>query len=182
MPPHQVPSGATPSTLETTRRPWWSSSAPPRPPLRTIVIALLGAATGLLTLAALTEVTGNPFLIPPMAASVALVVGAPTLPLSQPRNVIGGQLVSAAVGAAVGFVGHSLWLGALAGAVALAAMMLARVPHSPAAATAVIGTVSPTVPGWEFVLLAGAAAAVLALIGVVVNRANGIPEYPAYLW
>ncbi|MFD6676982.1 HPP family protein [Rhodococcus zopfii] len=76
--------------------------------------------------------------------------------------------------------GHSLWLGAVAGAHATAAMMVCRVPHSPAAA--VIGATAGTVPGWEFVLLAGAAAAVLVLIGVVGNRLNSTPEYPVYIW
>lgn len=177
-----TPTSPSPAPPAATRRPWWSSYAPPRPALRTIVIALVSATIGLLALAALTKVTGNPFLIPPLAASMALVVGAPKLPLSQPRNVIGGQVVSAAVGGFVGLMGHSLWLGAVAGALALAAMMLCRVPHSPAAATAVIGATTATVPGWEFVFLAGAAAAVLVLVGVVGNRLNGTPEYPVYIW
>ena len=176
------PSMSSPPVLDAARRPWWRSSASPRPALRTVALALIAAALGLLGLAALTEVTGSPFLIPSMAASMALVVGAPKLPLSQPRNVIGGQIVSAAVGASVGLLGQSLWLGALAGALALAAMMLARVPHSPAAATAVIGTTATTVPSWEFILLAGSAAAVLVLVGLVVNRLNGAPEYPLYIW
>ncbi|BBZ06993.1 membrane protein [Mycolicibacterium doricum] len=173
------PDGVAPASK---RKPWWVSAAPPRPPVKTIAIALFAAAVGLLVLAALTVGTGIPWLIPPMAASMALVVGAPKLPLSQPRNVIGGQMVSAAVGAVVGLMGHSLWLGALAGALALAAMLLCRVPHSPAAATAVIGTMSATVPGWEFVLLAGAAALVLVLAGVLGNRFNGARDYPIYVW
>ncbi|MER6643406.1 HPP family protein, partial [Streptomyces anulatus] len=39
--------------------------------------------------------------------SAALVFAAPTLPLAQPRNVIGGQLVSALVGFAPMQVGAS---------------------------------------------------------------------------
>lgn len=171
-----------PVTSAATREPRWRSSAPPRPRMRVIAIALAVSAVGLLALAALTALTREPFLIPPLAASMALIVGAPNLPLSQPRNVIGGQVVSAAVGALIGLVGHSPWLGALAGALALAAMMLCRMPHSPAAATAVIGATAATVPGWEFVLLAGSAAAILVVVGVVGNRLNGASEYPAYIW
>lgn len=171
-----------PTAPATTRRPRWRSAAPPRPRMRVIAIALAASAVGLLTLAGLTALTHEPFLIPPLAASMALIVGAPQLPLSQPRNVIGGQMASATVGALVGLVGHSLWLGALAGALALAAMMLCRMPHSPAAATAVIGTTSAAVPGWAFVLLTGIAAAVLVAVGVVGNRLNGASDYPAYIW
>ena len=36
----------------------------------------------------------------PMGASAALVFGAPALPFSQPRNVIGGHVVSAVCGVA----------------------------------------------------------------------------------
>lgn len=115
-----------------------------------------------------------------MAASMALVVGAPKLPLAQPRNVIGGQLVSALVGVLFGLAGDSLWLAAIAGGVALGAMMIARMPHSPAAATAIIG-VTTGIPGWEFVALAGCAALVLVLIGLAGNRLNKV-GYPTYVW
>ena len=41
-------------------------------------------------------------------------------PLAQPRNVIGGHVMSATVGVLVGMIGiDSLWAGALAGALAL---------------------------------------------------------------
>lgn len=164
-----------------TRTPWYLTAAPARPSIRTITIATITSALGLLALAALTELSGEMFLIPPLAASMALIVGAPKLPLSQPRNVVGGQVVSAAVGVLVAFVGDSLWLAAIAGALALGAMLLCRVPHSPAAATAVIGVVT-TVPGWQFVLLAGAAALVLVVFGIVGNRLNGASDYPLYYW
>jgi len=163
------------------RTPWYLTAAPARPPIRTIAIATVASAVGLLALAALTELSGEVFLIPPLAASMALIVGAPKLPLAQPRNVIGGQMVSAAVGALVALFGDSLWLAAVAGALALGAMLLCRVPHSPAAATAVIGVVT-AVPGWQFVLLAGAAAVVLVVIGIVGNRLNGAADYPIYYW
>ncbi|WP_250635772.1 HPP family protein [Mycobacterium sp. JS623] len=54
------------------------------------------------TLRALTALTREPWLIPPLAASMALVIGGAHFPLSQPRNVIGGHIMSAIVG---GFVG-----------------------------------------------------------------------------
>ena len=159
---------------------WWQSSAPARPSARTVAIATTSSVIALVALAAITFISGEPLLIPPMAASMALVVGAPKLPLAQPRNVIGGQIVSALVGAIIGLAGHSIWLSAVAGGLALGAMMLLRMPHSPAAATAIIG-VTTSVPGWEFVLLAGCAAVVLVVIGLAGNRANKT-EYPVYVW
>lgn len=159
--------------------PLTQTKAPPRPAGSVILVATASSVAALLSLALLTATSGYEWLIPPMAASMALIMGAPKLPLSQPRNVIGGQAVSATVGVAVGALGDSLWLAALAGGLALGAMMLLRMPHSPAAATAVIGVAVPV--GWSFVLLAFLAAAVLVLIGVLGNRLNGA-TYPEYVW
>lgn len=159
---------------------WWATKAPARPKLTTIAIATLTSVIALTALAGLTELTSQLWLIPPMAASMALVMGAPQLPLSQPRNVVGGQTVSAVVGVAVSVLGDSLWLAALAGGLALGAMMLLQVPHSPAAATAVIG-VSAADQWWLFILLAACSAIVLVLVGLIGNRANGA-KYPVYLW
>lgn len=155
------------------------SQAPPRPPVRTIFVATLSSIFGLSTLALVASASGHPWLIPPMAASMALIMGAPQLPLSQPRNVIGGQGLSATVGVFVGLAGDSIWLAALAGGLALGAMMLCRMPHSPAAATAMIGVV--TTDEFQFVVLATFSAVVLVLVGTLGNRFNAA-RYPVYLW
>ncbi|MFT3662445.1 MAG: HPP family protein [Gordonia sp. (in: high G+C Gram-positive bacteria)] len=159
----------------------FSSAAPARPPWRTVAVALVAAMTGLLALVALTEGLHQPWFIPPLAASMALIMGAPALPLAQPRNVVGGQVVSSLTGVLVGMIGHSLWWGAVAGAVALAAMTVCRVSHSPAAATAVIGATAATIPGWEFVLFAGASALVLVVVGYIAHRLSAV-SYPVYTW
>lgn len=156
-----------------------ATQAPPRPPLRTITVATITSCIALAVLALLTVTTGYQWLIPPMAASMALVMGVPNLPLAQPRNVVGGQTLSAAVGVIVGLAGDSLWLGALAGGLALGAMMFARMPHSPAAATAILGVTVDN--GTCFVLLAFLSAAVLVLVGLLGNRTNGV-DYPSYIW
>ncbi|MCA1306144.1 HPP family protein [Microbacterium esteraromaticum] len=157
-----------------------ASQAPARPGLPTVLMATLTAAAALAVLVGLGAASGQLLLIPPMAASMALIAGAPTLPLSQPRHVIGGQVISAVVGVLVGFASHSLWAGAIAGGVALAAMMLTRTSHSPAAATAVIGAM--TAEGRvEFVICAGISAVVLVLFGVL-RSALTRTAYPAYWW
>jgi CBS-domain-containing membrane protein len=112
---------------------------------------------------------------------MALVIGGAHFPLSQPRNVIGGHIMSAIVGVLVGTIGiDALWGGALAGALALGVMKLMRVSHSPAAATAMIAVV-PAIPRWEFVVLIGSAAAILVAVGLVGNKINRA-KYPHYWW
>ncbi|WP_010525558.1 HPP family protein [Nesterenkonia sp. F] len=173
-------SSALPAPVSTA----WSSiragHAPARPPIATIIVATLASTGALTALVLLGLLSGHLLLIPPMAASMALVAGAPTLPLSQPRHVIGGQVISAVVGVLVGLASHSLWAAALAGGLALGAMLVTRTSHSPAAATAVIGAMTVDEP-LSFIVCAGAAAAVLVLAGVLRARTGGA-AYPAYWW
>ena len=102
----------------------------------------------LATLAAVGMLTGLPLLFPPLAASMALIAAGSALPLAQPRNVIGGHVVSALVGfTAVALIGSGVAAAAVAGAAALGAMLLLRLSHSPAVGTAVIvGATAPSVP------------------------------------
>ena len=165
---------------ETSMR-WYVSSAPPRQKLRVIAVETVVGLVALGIIAGLTVLTHEPWLIPPLAASMALVIGGAHFPLSQPRSVIGGHLVAAIVGVLVGTIGlDPLWGGVLAAALALGAMKLTRTTHAPAAATAMIG-VAPTIPRWEFVILIGAAAAILVAVGLVGNRINRA-TYPHYWW
>lgn len=156
------------------------SKAPPVPAVKTLLVATATSVCGLLFLVFLGGITDHLLLIPPMAASMALVAGAPSLPLAQPRNVIGGQMVSAIVGSAVGLVSHSLWAGAIAGGLALGAMLMTRTSHSPAAATAVIATALAE-GQLSFIVCAGIAATALVFTGYL--RAKWTkPAYPIYWW
>jgi CBS-domain-containing membrane protein len=160
---------------------WYVSSAPPRQRLHVIAVETLVSLVGLGIVAALTALTREPWLIPPLAASMALVIGGAHFPLSQPRSVIGGHIASAIVGVLIGIAGlHPLWSGAIAGAAALGVMKLMRMPHAPAAATAMIA-VSPAIPRWEFVVLIGTAATILVVVGLVGNKLNRA-KYPHYWW
>lgn len=157
-----------------------TSKAPTRPPFRAVAAATFTSMAALASLAVLGALSGHLLLIPPMAASMALVVGAPSLPLSQPRNIIGGQMISAIIGVAVGFLSHSMWAAAISGGLALGAMLLTRTAHSPAAATAVIGALA-TEEQFSFVICAGAAAFVLVLFGLLHSTFTRA-TYPAFWW
>lgn len=160
--------------------PWWHSQAPARPAWSMLAVATLTSVLALGALVLLGVLSGHLLLIPPMAASMALVAGAPGLPLAQPRNVVGGQLISALVGVGVGLVSHTLLAAAVAGGLALGAMLLTRTSHSPAAATAVIGTLAVTGRP-SFVLCAGLAAVVLVAAGLLRARFTSV-TYPNYWW
>ncbi|TLM72253.1 HPP family protein [Pseudarthrobacter sp. NamB4] len=156
----------------------WSSQAPGRPPMAKLVATTLTSVAALGCLVLLGKLSGHLLLIPPMAASMALVAAAPHLPLSQPRSVIGGQVVSALVGVGTGLVSHSFWAAAVAGSVAIGATLWLRMPHSPAAATAVIGTMATT-GQVSFVVCSGIAACILVAFGMLGSWLRGA-RYPTY--
>ncbi len=160
----------------------WKSKAPARLPPALIVAATLSSIAALVALVVIGDGLHQVVLIPPLAASMALVAGAPGLPLAQPRNVIGGQLVSASVGLLVTAVaGTSMWWAAVAGGLALGAMLVLRTSHSPAAATAVIAAHAAPGP-LLFLSLLTLATVVLVCIGIIGARAAGNRQYPVYWW
>jgi hypothetical protein len=187
-PAHASPAAPTPGpgpTTTSTPQPgqmrWPSSAAPARPASRSTLLATLTILVALATLAAAGALTHLPLLFPPMAASMALIAAGAALPLAQPRNVLGGHVVSALVGfAAVALIGSGAWAAALAGACALGAMLVLRISHSPAVGTAVIvGATAPSVLQFmELLVLAGV---ILVGFGIVGARLDG-KQYPVYWW
>ncbi|WP_207386617.1 HPP family protein [Protofrankia symbiont of Coriaria ruscifolia] len=173
------PGTAPPSTA---RSPWWRSGAPPAPRPWPILLATATSVSALLLLVAVGSAIDQTLLIPPLAASAALVMAAPALPLAQPRNVVGGQFASALVGVAVGaLAGHSAWAGAVAGGLAVGVMLLLRMSHSPAAATAVLVTMQAP-DAVRFLLLLVLATALMIVVGIVGARVARKGTYPSYWW
>ena len=117
-------------------------------------------------------------------ASAVLVYGAVRSPLAQPRNLVGGHLVSALVGVtAWQLFQHTPWLAeATAVATAIAAMHLTRTLHPPGGATAliaVIGSDRVHELGYLYVLIpATLGPMVLLLVGLVVNNIPASRRYP----
>ncbi|XAY06436.1 hypothetical protein DSM112329_03307 [Paraconexibacter sp. AEG42_29] len=141
----------------------------------------LTSVLALVVIVALGDAMHQALLIPPLAASVGLIASVPDQPLAQPRNVIGGHLVSCIVGSVVALVlGHGILVAAIAGGLAVGATLAFRVAHSPAAATAVIVAATP-VPFWHFSALLTLATVVLVLLGVADARLRG-RTYPVYWW
>ena len=65
------------------------------------VMAGLGGAVGIFLLALISERGGSLLLMAPFGASCVLLFSVPASPLSQPLNVVGGHLVSSAIGVAL---------------------------------------------------------------------------------
>ncbi|MFG2502146.1 HPP family protein [Streptomyces sp. NPDC048441] len=177
------PAPAGPARPRPRVRPRLAGRAPAPPPTGTAVHNISAVTAVLLALVAVGSVVHEPVLIPPLAASAAIVHSVPRLPLAQPRSVIAGHLLSAGVGYAVAAVlGSAPWAAALAAGIALAVMTVARTPHSPACATAVV-IVLNTPPPLTFGPLLAGSVVVLVLAGWAASCARpSAPRYPAYWW
>ncbi len=176
--PQEVsPRGA--AVLAWQRRP--RSAAPPRPPWPVLGGLTATSVAALVAIVLLGEALDQALLIPPLAASVALIASVPDQPIAQPRNVIGGHLSSCVVGSVVALLlGHGILVAAIAGGLAVGATLALRVAHSPAAATAVIVAATP-LPFWHFTVLLTMTTVLLVGLGVVDARLRD-RTYPVYWW
>ena len=124
------------------------------------------------------------FVIASLGASAVLVYGAARSPLAQPRNLIGGHVLSALVG-----VTCWQWLSfepelamAMAVSTAMALMHLTRTLHPPGGATAliaVIGSEQIHAMGYLFVLVpALLGPLVLLVVALFVNNLPANRRYP----
>jgi CBS-domain-containing membrane protein len=125
-------------------------------------------------------------LIGSFGASAVLVYAAIKSPLAQPRNLIGGHIISGLVGAACWQVfGGTVWLAAaLAVSLAIVAMLATKTLHPPGGATALIAVIGgPKIHalGFLYALIpAGAGALVLLLVALLVNNLSKNRKYPEY--
>ncbi|GAA4237588.1 HPP family protein [Postechiella marina] len=126
----------------------------------------------------------NVFLIGSFGATSVLVFGAIQSPLAQPRNLIGGQLISAFIGVSVFKIFPDvIWVTApLAVSLSIVVMQITRTLHPPGGATAliaVIGTSKITSLGYFYVLfpvLGGTI--ILFVIALIFNNLTRCRQYP----
>jgi len=99
------------------------------------VLAGLGAFIAIYALFQIASWSGSPLLMAPFGATCVLVFALPESPLSQPINVVGGHLVSTAIGLCVhAYFPVTGWALALAVGLAVVGMTILRVTHPPAGA------------------------------------------------
>ncbi len=125
-------------------------------------------------------------MVGPLGASAVLVYGAIRSPFAQPRNLVGGHVISGLVGVACfQFFGQTPWLAAsLAVSLAIAAMLATKTVHPPGGATALIAVIGgPKVHALGFLyplIPAGLGALVLLAVALVVNNLSPHRKYPEY--
>nr|WP_294908467.1 HPP family protein [uncultured Lacibacter sp.] len=126
----------------------------------------------------------NLFLIGSFGASSVLLYGAIQSPLAQPRNLIGGHVISAIIGVTIcKLLPDIIWLTApLAVGVSIICMQITKTLHPPGGATsliAVIGSEKIKQLGYWFVVtpvLSGVL--ILLLVALIFNNITSNRKYP----
>jgi len=119
-------------------------------------------------------------------ASAVLVYGAIKSPLAQPRNVIGGHILSAFIGVlTLKMIPDPLWLGsAVAVATSIALMHATRTLHPPGGATALIAVIGgEKIKSLGFIYIifpSGAGAVILVIAALIINNIPKNRKYPEY--
>ncbi len=126
------------------------------------------------------------FVMASFGASSVLIFGVIDSPLAQPRNLVGGHVLSAVVGVlCYQLFSSQLWLAAaIAVSASIALMQLTKTLHPPGSATALIAVIgSPQIHdiGYLFALipiLRGAL--VLLVVAILVNNISKNRRYPKF--
>lgn len=141
------------------------------------LLAGLGSALGVGLLGYLSEITTFIMLMAPFGATCVLLFATPASPVSQPINVVGGHVMCAAIGLIMHFIFPASFVAeGLSVGVAVSAMMLTRLIHPPAGATALVAYLTAT--NWWFVLFPVAVGSIaLVIVAAVYHRLTKV-TYP----
>ncbi|MGB5639674.1 MAG: HPP family protein, partial [Sedimenticolaceae bacterium] len=150
-----------------------------------VLMAWLGAFAGIAVLVLVVDLLPQLRLlvIGSFGASAVLLFGAPRAPFSQPRNLIGGHVISALAGVACyRYLPDALFVQeATAVASAIALMMVTHTLHPPGGATALIAVIGPDAVhqlGWAYVFPVLMGAVLMLLVAVVSNNLYERGSYP----
>ncbi len=166
-----------------------ASSSPPRASLYEVFWSWLGSFLGIAAVALVhfrvLSGTDLLFVIGSFGASAVLIYGAIQSPLAQPRNLLGGHIISATIGVSCFQVlGGGALSAALAVSIAIAVMHLTKTLHPPGGATALIavtGGKDVYSLGYLFVLVpTGTGALLMLLVALLVNNIPQKRYYPEF--
>ena len=167
--------------------------SPPRKPFKKIMWSWLGAFVGIYSISIINQAMQvdtliQIFLVGSFGASAVLIYGAPQAEYAQPRNLIGGHIISAIIGVAIfQYLPFNVAiLGSLAVSLSIVAMHLTRTLHPPGGATAliaIVGTEKIHNLGFLYVvfpILSGAI--ILLFVALIINNlsSNEQRHYPRY--
>lgn len=147
-----------------------------------ICIATLSTVHNLLDIFSKGDLT---MMIGSFGASAVLAYGAIDSPLAQPKNIIGGHILSALVGVTAFklFGGNIEFASSVAVATSIAVMQITKTLHPPGGATALIAVIGGTKIhslGYLYAVLpSGIGAVLIVLIAILINNIPQKRSYPS---
>lgn len=167
-----------------------TTKSPPAVSLAEIIWSWIGSFIGIAAVAAINLAivakTDLVMIIGSFGASAVLIYGAIRSPLAQPRNLIGGHVISAAIGVtAYKLLPANLWLAsAIAVATSIAVMHATKTLHPPGGATALIAVVGSQKIhdlGYLYLLIpAGVGPLIMLAVALLVNNIPQKRRYPEF--
>ena len=122
------------------------------------------------------------WMVASLAASSVLVIGLPSSPLAQPWSVLGGSVMSAAIGVLVAhLVPQLIVAAAIAVGLAVGMMLLMRCLHPPGASLALLAVLEPATHTGRYLGFVLFDVVLLLAIGILYNRLTGRAYPPAKL-
>lgn len=141
---------------------------------------LFGGSITIMALVLLTSMTETLWLMAPFGASCVLVFGAWNAPLSQPRNIVGGHVVSTFVGLVMyTWFGNEPWAIGLAVGLAIACMMVTKTTHPPAGADPLVVMLGAY--SWSYLItpvLIGSLT--IVFFALLINNVRSNRQYPTF--
>lgn len=167
-----------------------TTKSPPMVSLSEIAWSWIGAFLGIAAVSYINyniiEKTDLVMVIGSFGASAVLIYGAIKSPLAQPRNLIGGHIISAIIGVSCYQIfPYQLWLASsIAVATAIAIMHFTKTLHPPGGATALIAVIGSTKIhdlGYFYAIIpVGFGAVIMLVIALLVNNIPKNRNYPEF--
>lgn len=141
---------------------------------------LFGGFLTIFALVYLTNMTSALWLMAPFGASCVLAFGVWNAPLSQPRNIVGGHVVSTFIGLATYHIlGDEPWAIGLAVGLAIASMMLTKTTHPPAGADPLVVMLGQY--SWSYLIMpVFIGSVVIVLFALIINNLRKNRNYPTF--
>jgi CBS-domain-containing membrane protein len=154
----------------------------PRFAPRHVLASWLGGLLAITALGLISTWSHYPLVVAPFGASTVLLFGHPSSPLAQPRNIVLGNTLAAAVSVGcVALLGNTPWVMGLAVGLTIALGQLLRCLHPPAGAVALLGVLLKAKP--LFVLMPVLSGSVLlTLMAVMFSRLRPAAEPYPHHW
>lgn len=141
--------------------------------------AWLGALVAITSLGLISSWSHYALVVAPFGASTVLLFGHPSSPLAQPRNVVLGNAIAAAVSVlCVAALGHDPWVMGLAVGITIALGQALRCLHPPAGAVALLGVLLQARPGFIVMPVLSGSLLLLAMAWLFSRLQKGSEPYP----